>query len=82
MGCGYGFVALVKANGFITSNLLDHFRHHYFQMGLIIHFHRAALLRFSRRFSEVTLGAANMDEASYRSLRSVRLEFADFISNQ
>jgi hypothetical protein len=53
---GYGFTILGCTNSdFVNdedSGLLAFFRHHYFQLGLIAHFHRASLLQFSRRFSE------------------------------
>ena len=35
-----------------TTGGLAHFRHHYFQMGLIVHFHKAALLVLSDRLSK------------------------------
>ena len=37
---------------FIESHGRDHFRHHYFKLGLIAHFHRASLLSFERRLAE------------------------------
>jgi len=53
---GYGFTFLGQADPKFVENgangLLAHFRHHYFQLGLIAHFHRASLLHFSRRFSQ------------------------------
>ena len=57
LSCGYGFVMLGKEEnpGFFSdgeNGALAHFRRHYFQMGLIAHFHRAALLLFSDALSQ------------------------------
>lgn len=53
---GYGFVMIGKEEPWFfgdgKNGALAHFRRHYFQMGLIAHFHRAALLRFSDRLSQ------------------------------
>lgn len=53
---GYAFVMLGKDEpDFFTDcevGALAHFRHHYFQMGLIVHFHKAALLSLSERLSK------------------------------
>lgn len=53
--CGYAFTIIgCSTNKCVMdekSGLLAHFRHHYFQLGLLAHFHRSSLLRFSRRFS-------------------------------
>jgi len=45
---GYHF-AVVGASGnpFVQEHLPSHFRQHYFRMGLILHYQRAALLKFS-----------------------------------
>jgi hypothetical protein len=45
--CGYAFTIIGENAGMFTdgkTGILSHFRHHYFQMGLIAHFHKAALL--------------------------------------
>jgi len=46
--CGYAFTMIGKDEPYFFSDgktgALSHFRHHYFQMGLIAHFHKAALL--------------------------------------
>jgi hypothetical protein len=45
---GYGFSMIGRANDSMYSQtLLDHFSHHYFCMGLIAHYQRAALLYFA-----------------------------------
>ncbi len=53
---GYGFVGVGDADdGFYTNphgGLLAHFRHHYFALGMIAHFHRASLLRFKHALAE------------------------------
>ena len=76
MCCGYGFTAVVQP-GFFGELIREHFRHHYFQLGLLAHFHRASLLRFSRRFNEVLL--CDPDEHSEKT-RALRREFATFVS--
>ena len=58
MCCGYAFVVVGAAGdtGFFANSrtgLLAHFRHHYFQMGLAAHMHRASLLVFLERLSDV-----------------------------
>lgn len=46
--CGYAFTMIGTDEPYFFSDgkvgALAHFRHHYFQMGLIAHFHKAALL--------------------------------------
>jgi hypothetical protein len=46
--CGYAFTMIGEDNPKFFTNekegALSHFRHHYFQIGLIAHFHKAALL--------------------------------------
>lgn len=58
MNCGYGFVLVGKNDngGFFTDakiGAVAHFRHHYYLMGLIAHFHKYALLMISDQLSEV-----------------------------
>jgi hypothetical protein len=62
--CGYGFTAVGdswtdkqddRLDGFFTnrfSGARAHFRHHYFKLGLIAHFHRASLLAFKHDLAE------------------------------
>jgi hypothetical protein len=56
MCSGYACVFIGESGeenkSFFSTLLLDHFRRHYFLMGLIAHFHRAALLSFSGDISE------------------------------
>jgi hypothetical protein len=54
---GYQFVAVVKAghgnsSWFQETILQDHFRRHYFRMGLLLHYQRAALLKFQDDLAE------------------------------
>ena len=53
---GYSFVMVGQTGSKFFSDDetggLAHFRHHYFQMGLIVHFHKAALLVLSNRLSK------------------------------
>jgi hypothetical protein len=57
--CGYAFTVVGSSAPGIYTNpvigLLAHFRHHYFQMGLIIHFQHAALLMVSDRLAEAVV---------------------------
>jgi hypothetical protein len=50
-----GFQFLVigrKATWFFDNIIPSHFRRHYFRIGLIVHFHRAALLKFKDEIAE------------------------------
>lgn len=49
---GYCFAMVGQDNGFYRGVLLEHFRRHYFQMRLILHFHHATLLTLSDRLSQ------------------------------
>jgi hypothetical protein len=48
--CGANF-AMITEEGAESASQLKQFRHHFFQIGLIAHFHKAALLSMSNRFS-------------------------------
>lgn len=48
--CGLSFAAITRA-GPASEILLRQFRHQFYQIGLIAHFHKAALLSLSNRFS-------------------------------
>ncbi len=76
---GYGFTVIAAAADDYSKTLLEHFRHHYFQIGLLAHFHRAALLRFSNRFNQVMKGSE--DGNHYERLLAERKEFGRFISS-
>ena len=84
---GYGFTILGCANSDFVNNedsgLLAFFRHHYFQLGLIAHFHRASLLQFSRRFSESVQRETERDEGLNRDFaRFVTGYWFNEVSNQ
>lgn len=50
---GYHYTTVVRAGyEFAETVLLDHFRRHYFRIGLILHYHRAALLKFQDEMAE------------------------------
>lgn len=55
----------------LDSGLLGHFRHQYFLLGLIAHFHKAALLILSERLS---VAVGKLDVANERSVRSFARE--------
>lgn len=73
--CGYNFLAIgaywidpanPKKRGFFNDargGILLHFRHHYFKMGLIAHFHRVALLKFADDLAEAIKDLAENDMA-------------------
>ncbi len=48
--CGVAFTMLAKYQD-ERGDLLRHFQHQFYQIGLIAHFHKAALLNLSNRFS-------------------------------
>jgi hypothetical protein len=77
MSCGYGFTALMKNDGLSDTVLREHFRHHYFQLGLLAHFHRASLLRYSRRFNAALL---NDPDSHPKEMRDLREQFGRFIA--
>ena len=49
---GYGFTMVTNDSGFALGVLQTHFRRHYFQMGLTVHFQTAALLAISGGLSQ------------------------------
>ena len=67
---GYGFVYVGDTSTRFFMNKETgahaHFRHHYFQMGLIVHFHRAALLCFSDKLSNVAYTLKKMTQRVVR----------------
>jgi hypothetical protein len=64
----------------LDAGLLGHFRHQYFLLGLIAHFHKAALLILSERLS-VAVGKLDLrNESSVRSFsRDVRYNLEVFL---
>lgn len=50
---GYQFVVIGRQGSWFFRNIIPaHFRRHYFRMGLIVHYHRAALLKFADDLAE------------------------------
>ncbi|MFO0869071.1 MAG: hypothetical protein U0935_08955 [Pirellulales bacterium] len=50
---GFHFVALGRhGNWFFDTLILDHWRRHYLRIGMLAHFHRAALLKFADEMGE------------------------------
>lgn len=86
--CGYGFVTIGDANsGFYTNaetGALAHFRHQYFQMGLIAHFHKAALLAMSDRTAEAVANYRDRESSSdafeelQKAMETILKEFLQF----
>jgi len=67
---GYAFVGVGDARSdFFTDKVSGgraHFRHHYFKLGLIAHFHRASLLSFEQRTAEAVESLQHEDELDQR----------------
>ena len=59
---GYGFVVVTDSRSSRSSMLQMHFRHHYFQIGLIAHFQRASLLVFSDRLADKKWDVSKLQE--------------------
>lgn len=82
MNCGYAFTMVGEdeerfyANG--VSGALAHFRNHYFTMGLIAHFQKAALLSFSDSLSADTSqpGSRSLHKTARKTLRRL-IDFTD-----
>jgi len=91
--CGYGFVMIGRDDEkderpIYTdrqNGLLSHFRRHYFQMGLVAHFHRAALLLFSDRLSKAVTSESlheNITAVLEKLLRFTHCYWFREVSNQ
>lgn len=79
MNCGYAFTMVGQAGGFYTdavSGALSHFRNHYFTMGLIAHFQKAALLSFSDCLS--TDVSKPEDKGLHKNARKTLRRLIDF----
>jgi hypothetical protein len=87
--CGYGFAAVGSSSSrFFTDDsagALAHFRHHYFKLALIAHFHRASLLGFKQVLSSMldarrdSTNRTGSNEARFsRDLTALREEFLSF----
>lgn len=63
--CGLSFSMITKYSD-ERRDLKRHFRHQFFQIGLIAHFHKAALLNFSNRFSRA------VERLDVRNVESVK----------
>ena len=66
--CGPAF-AMVTRQGDACRDLVDAFRHKYFQIGIICNFHKAALLNLSNRFS---VAVERLRVGDYDSVRSFK----------
>jgi hypothetical protein len=62
------------------NGALAHFRHHYFQMGLIGHLQKASLLLFAGRLAEFAAGTAESPsrDRNYRKIEKLVSDIADF----
>jgi hypothetical protein len=66
--CGPAF-AMITREGDACRDLVDAYRHKYFQIGLICNFHKAALLNLSNRFS---IAVERLRVGDYDSVRSFK----------
>ena len=71
---GYGFVVVgvddrADKEPFYTSQIRANFQHHYFRMGLIVHFHRASILGLRDALADAT---RLKDEEKRRALTKVQ----------
>lgn len=71
--CGHAFTVIGRnSDPFFTdpeTGLLSHFRHQYFLLGLIVHFHKAALLLLSDRLS---IAVSRLDPTDLESVKLFR----------
>lgn len=71
--CGHAFTIIGRNSDlFFTdpeAGLLSHFRHQYFLLGLIVHFHKSALLMLSDRLS---IAVSRLDPKDMESLKLFR----------
>jgi hypothetical protein len=63
--CGVSF-AMIAKHGDARRDLVDHFRQQLFQIGLIVNFHKGALLTLSNRFS---IAVERLRVGDYESVR-------------
>lgn len=78
---GYGFVAVGgEKNDFFKDPLPEHFRRHYFQLGLLAHFEYAALLAESHRLADAE--GREVDAALKRVLSFTQKYWFVDVSNQ
>jgi len=82
--CGHAFVAVGPAgSGYFTNaetGVLGQFRHELFLLGVIAHFHRAALLMLSERLTVAISGLDFQDKASVRTFRrAIRQSLEQFL---
>lgn len=78
---GYGFVAVGGEKNWFFKNLLsEHFRRHYFQLGLLAHFEYAALLAESHRLAKAQ--DAEIPAALERVLAFTQKHWFVDVSNQ
>ena len=76
MCSGWAFSALANSDGYFFRDLLDYFRHHYFQMGLFVYLQHSSLLVFSDRLSEAVRAAG--PEQYRESINRAATDFAVF----
>lgn len=77
---GYNFTIVCKTGDLIAEPLEQHFRRHYFRIGLILQFQYAVLLAFSSRVSRaVEIYQEKKDRTAFRhAVRSLREDLLNF----
>ncbi len=68
MFCGLAFAVVTREDS-VGRMLLSQYRHQFFQIGLMAHFHKAALLSLSNRFSRAV---ERLDVRDYESVRTFK----------
>ena len=74
---GYGFTMVANDSAFSLGVLQTHFRRHYFQMGLMLHFQTAALLAISGGLSQAVSDEVR-DRKFQRRVDELRRTFLNF----
>lgn len=76
---GYAFVA-IGAGAFFDNVASEHVRRHYFQMGLLLHFEKAALLSFSAQISRAVqrFGGVRNRERFAQAMSGIQEQFLHF----
>ena len=85
--CGYGFTVVGQSGWFFENVVRGHFRHHYFRMGVVAHYQRAAILYFAEQLSDAIKTLAGKgpseelrDPKFRKELEEVQMGFLKFRS--
>ncbi len=75
---GYHFTLVCKSGDGFSNLLEQHFRRHYFQMGLILHFQHATLLAKSANISEAVAFSRTDKERFFAAIECIQEELLAF----